>query len=867
MKKLLSSILCFVFIITCICPVFAASDMKQEEYTHIDLAETSENDSVLSYFDMLGIELNLGTDGYITRGDAVANIIKALGLDEAAMGISAYTTFNEKAAYIAHSLGMLSGETPDDWSLDAYITFNQTTKIFAVALGYAVTITEPNPYPAAYLRIAADLNLLDGVELPDGESDLKADAFFVMLNNAMQAQLMEISSIGDDGNVYTSNHVKGETLEQLYLRQNDYILKRGILEGCFYAMTTSGDKCEENEIRIDGTYYKYDGVNVKRAVGCNVDYVYSKEFKKIVGIRLNSKNHIYNITDGDNLTKESGYVRYEDENGNEKKINVADGATYVYNNYVLTGGYTPADVDFAGRNVAMIDNNDDKVVDIVFLTESESAIVNYVKDDIIYLDYGTVGGKKTVDLSDVEDVVFTIRDTDGYLRALEDIGEDTSISVIISKDREYIDIIILDDEIVAAPISYWADTRKVVFGDAVYKLGRGIPTPNLGVNYYIRVNEKNEIFYIKAVEGQYFYIMAKAEAETFGTPRVKICTPDGLENIYELANKVNIDGVTYSSGNAMLSNVRTDAVCSIKLNSNNEVREIKYTDDYGELAERIYREDSNGFNDVDKKESRPFRFNEYTSFFYISEEDGECIIDVDIEDGEKYSTQSFDYDRDTGFVKAVVVKIETDQRATSSITYKSDMAIVKEVVRILNNEGEAVYKMTVYTDGEEKTFYCGTYGDVNSVCGSLVAGDIVRYIKNYNNVIVRLERYVSLSEMDTCFIDGRDTVEEISCGYVMTLDKNVLTNYSEYLCHELNVSTTMSFNDVVSMRMFALLDNPSDSSSEFSDIYVYDKVLETVELASMDDVMSYDDAGDEASKVFIARSKSDVKFFVIIKDN
>ncbi len=866
MKKLLSSILCLIFSVFCICTSFAADDTKQAEYTYIDFSESDEGESILSYFDMLGLQIATDNDGCITRGDAVADIVKALGLESAVTGVSEYSDYNEKAASIAHSLGLLSGNAPSEWSLNSYITLHQAAKIFVVALGYEIAITDETPYPYGYLRYASTLKLLDGTAISDGDAPLKSEDFIRILYNAMQTEVMEISHIESiDGN-YSPDYKKGDTLESLFIDKNNYVIKQGILEGCYYSQAVEGTKCEANQIRIDGAYYKYDGENVKSSVGCSVDYVYSEKDNKIIGLRLNGNNEIHKILDGDELYSESGYLCIDLDDGKKEKIKLSDNLTYVYNNCILSS-YTASDVAFSGKKITMIDNDDDSYVDIIFLNKSESVIVNYVKDDIIYFEYGTAGGKKSLDLSDTYDFALTVSDMEGNIKTLSDIKEDSAISVIISKNSEYIELIILGDEFEGTPVGYSSEDREVYIDNSSYDLADGLSLPNLGVNYRIRVNENNEIFYMKSTANQYFYMLGKANAQGLGSAKVQLSNNDGLISIYELSQKVNIDGTSYSSENA-ISHIATDTLCSVDFNSDNKVHKIEYIAEYGELADRIYRENESGFNDTDYAASRPFRFNENTSFFFIPEngDANEVISEFVMENDEKYTTQSFEYDKDTGFVKAVVVKIDTDQRTDTNLTYKSDMAIVSDVRQVLNNEGDGIYKLTMFTEGEEKTFYCGTYGDVTNTCKNLKVGDIVRYMTNYKGVIIRLAKYVACSELDTYYIDGRNTTDEQFFGPVMTLNKNALTNYSKYLCHEITVSPTMSYNDVISMRIFAETDNPSDHDSEFSDYYVYNKRTETVELASIDDVVSFDDAMENASKVYIARSQSDVRFFVIIKD-
>jgi len=306
----------------------------------------------------------------------------------------------------------------------------------------------------------------------------------------------------------------------------------------------------------------------------------------------------------------------------------------------------------------------------------------------------------------------------------------------------------------------------------------------------------------------------------------------------------------------------------VSLNSQNEIKKIEYLSEYGETAKRVYRQYSTGFNDIDKSESMPFRFDESTVFFYIPEsgDDADFGSLVPLENEDEYTTRAYEINEDTGFVKAVVVEIDTDTRSDNYLTYNSDVGIVSSVKQTLDIEGQGVYKIEGFIDGKPFSYTSGHYDDVFNVCANLKAGDVIRYITNYNNEIVRIQRIISLEDAKEYFHDGKDTTDEQFFGQAITLDKYVLTNFSEFLCHEMNVSTTLSYNNLASMRFYADLVNPRDSECQFSNYYCYNRDTEEVTVASVDDIITYEMAGDAASEVFVQRSKSDVQCIVIVKD-
>ena len=214
--------------------------------------------------------------------------------------------------------------------------------------------------------------------------------------------------------------------------------------------------------------------------------------------------------------------------------------------------------------------------------------------------------------------------------------------------------------------------------------------------------------------------------------------------------------------------------------------------------------------------------------------------------------------------KAAVIMVDTEKDTSSALTYRSKVGIVSKLSRALNEDGGTTYVLEGYSEGEKIRLYVTQ--DAISVFSSLRVGDVFRYNKNMFGEIVKAERLVCLAEVSEPFHTGRDSVDERFFGTVMTLQKNILTNYSPYLYHEMNVSESASYNNLTLMRMFAHTENTRAKDSAFSDYYIYDRAQQEVRQATVDDIVSFEDYSINPSMVYIQRSKSDVQFIVIVKD-
>ena len=153
-----------------------------------------------------------------------------------------------------------------------------------------------------------------------------------------------------------------------------------------------------------------------------------------------------------------------------------------------------------------------------------------------------------------------------------------------------------------------------------------------------------------------------------------------------------------------------------------------------------------------------------------------------------------------------------------------------------------------------------------AVCNELKAGDVISYVENYNDEIVRVKRLRSVSELGNYFLDGFGSVDEQFFGQVIVLDKNVLTNDSKFLKHQMSVSTTSDYNNLIHLSVWADVDNPKDSTSEFADWYCYNKSTKEVSVISVDDIMTYENAGSGATEVFVHRASSDTKIIVVVEE-
>ncbi len=869
MKRSISCILSVVLLTTVIHPFNTVNALAENaEYSFESYENENMYDKAVKYMKVMQLFPEAEETENITKGQAVNCIIKSVGLEKVAASYSDEYTYDEKMAAVAHDIGILSGTTPQEWELDSEINLEQCAKMLVVALGYGSFVTDSNPYPDWYLSRASTLQITKyGVSGQNGKVTVRD--FMLMLYQAMKCDIVEISSLSNNRPSYDISN--GYLLENHYLDSMSWIKSEGIVQADYYSSTIGKENCDYSKIMIDEKYYTCDSDACKGMTGFSVEFVYTDPDKteemKIVGMYPGKNNTVYGFHRNKDMEYKNGVLTYYNENNRKKDIELSDDVVYVYNNRLYTP-YTLSDIDFNDTTLRLVDNNGDEEYDVVFITESESMVINDVRDEKIYIKTGELYSKKMIDLSDTDEMTLCMHDLDGNVITLEDIKANCAISVIASLDLSYMEIILLGEEFEGKVNGYSSEDETITIDGNVYGAKIDVNVVNIGNTYKFRVNENNDIFYVDSVISDCTYIVKKYWDEEQELAIIRIYDNiNGIQSL-ELADKANVDGTSYKNQKDAYDAIRIKTLANITGDNDGMVKKIEYLEPYGESALRQYRIHAQGFNDVNEAESTPFRFDESTTFFYVPEsgDANDFGINVPLKNEDDYVTQGFEYNEDTGCVRAVVVTVDTDKRADNYLTHNSDVGIVKSIRACITPDDQTGYEIVGYHEGEEFTYYSEQYDDVFNVCDTLKKGDVIRYISNYNNEIVRISKIVSLSEVDESFIDGRDSVDEQMYGQVITLNKNVLTNFEKYLCHEMTVSATEGYNDLVPMRLFADIDNPYDSNCEFADYYCYNKKTKEVTPASIEDIISYEDAGDGATKVFVQRSKSEVQFVVIVEE-
>jgi len=140
-------------------------------------------------------------NGYITRAEMAKIICAADGLGARAQTDTAFLDVPEShwaSGYIAAAdkLGFLSGNGDGTFSPENNVTYEQAVKMAMSLLGYDAAAEEKGGYPAGYLAVAANTDVLYGVRGNTGDPMRRGD-IAILVSNALDTPIM--AQVNDNG--------------------------------------------------------------------------------------------------------------------------------------------------------------------------------------------------------------------------------------------------------------------------------------------------------------------------------------------------------------------------------------------------------------------------------------------------------------------------------------------------------------------------------------------------------------------------------------------------------------------------------------------------------------------------------------------
>lgn len=879
MKKVLSFFLAAV-IINCITVVSFASSVLGGTNT-------------IQFLNDLGItqKTEENSADSVKRGEFVSMVVNALNIEKTDASEIYFEDVNENSPYYdeiseAAHLGIISGDGIGKFFPDGKLSFAAAIKITVCALGYKNIAASYGGYPAGYLAVSAETDLLHGIKKNINEY-MNFSECAELLYNFLNADLC--LTTGMDGNYPVQGRAEGKCILSEYygLCKNE-----GIITGAGFASLES-EAVRDGSLTLSGKKFKYNGKNAEEYLGLSA-VCWTDDRDEIKLIYIKPINKCVKI-EADNIKDYSGHMlmTYDTEYKLDRSVSISKNGKYILaDNNVFT---------FDNGYVTLIDNDGDGIYNAALVMSAKYltvSAVNETKEEV----YDAKEGALKLQNDGEHRSVIKLKNKDGVLENSD--FKDITVGTVLMYYGSDDDIYTLAEGCVSKVEGTVTETlkNKIFIDGTVYET-------NTYFNKNYNVTPGFEGTFLLAADGT---VTATADSETSDLPygyltgykaennvtksvQISIFTTNGNFIYPELADNVTLDGVRMARSDHSLSNalVKNGApnygVIRYNLDGDGKVNVIDTAEEVDASLQPFdkYGKTPVGDNVLTRyaKKVKAFYYPNLNQFVPYALIDTAVIIGVpyDIsndEGGTVYDESKFSilnsqtlansktyeidtYDVSRAMRPAIVVVYDKNAGVSLDVGKHEDAAVIIGVSNTVSENGEIL-----------KTFYMwknGTYCKYRLAADTaklleadgitLAAGDVIRFALNGDNEISRLVKDASYNEVTrkpeviSAALEGHqvDCAEYAGTvlyhtGSALTLKLDSISAYSE------NYSTALSDN-VLPL-----------SVKETTRIAIYDTEKQTVTQGTVDDLRDGYSVGEEnGSYVFIKGYSGGINQMIIYR--
>lgn len=737
MKKIISTILSLAI---CFTVFYAPISVKA--------AEIENNDEYVQILDDFGYNnVKVKDAAQLSRVEFIKTLSMFLGYtsdyaidSDPFDDLHYYDDGAREAAYLK-GLGVIKGAGDNRFNGNEPITMTEAYIFAERALGYlyvsADRIGLGNP-----ITLAANIGLDDGIKSNDSVLVTSATAKR-LIYNMMTADCLQIVSIQDSEVQYQSS---GKTLFEIYYK---VVPVEGIVtRNTITDINSLTGTLDDFKTEIDG--YLYDdpdrrsldfiGENVKAFVNTDNELLYIYEYN----------NKIISLTEEDKPEYDDFKISYMTENGKKRSYNLSKSYSYIYNG--VTKAFDKNDFNYACGTVTLIDNDRDNVYDVLKVDKYNYLISNAssVKDNAIF-DYER---KSVINSSGEAYVMLQAFDGNDYTPCvITDIDNGMLIQYTESEDKLFYNIIVSKNT-VSGTLQELSDEYMTV-NEIKYKPADGFVEKNknvlaVGTQYKFYLNNRNLIVDFEtnlsygAYDWGYLINISQKSSSMNDEFKCKILQSDGTINIFDLADKVILDGERLKKDiakDALLKDIGVKRqLLRFKLNSTNQIAGIDTAVSdtslwfSGELNDdnrnvKFYNRENVSYNPSCGFETHKYILDSTTKVFLVPSDIGLSTekAGYDDEDFKVIGTSWFQqiaykYDvyniSKNGIPEAIVVYSDIDR----TLREDSQYAVISDVLSALDNDGETRKQYTYWNDGNFKTAFLS-----DNLSNEYEPGDLVKF--------------------------------------------------------------------------------------------------------------------------------------------
>lgn len=785
--------------------------------------ESHTYDNEVAFLRTLGfiddkIDDNLST-ATVSRGEYAAMMVRAVGQEDYAQrGVfeqkfkdvpKSHTYYNYISASV--ELGLFNGTSNGTFEPNMPVTMNQAVTVAVKAINMNAIAEAKGGYPAGYIRVASENELLKNVKQISDSSDARRADIYVLLYNTLHANIAIYDSIsgGDFGfTIYEGKNLLSENHKIYWIE--------GVIEANSVT-SVDGNTTAEGEIRIGSNILYSDIKHTEDSVGKRVLCYYkedSKGKKNVVAVETSRDNKMIVISSDDivGFDSQSGIYTISDSK-EDVKIKIGTSYSLIYNKKYLRGSNVSVMKPNAGT-VTLVDNNDDNIYDVVFVDEFFNIVVDkYDSVSNIICDANPnqpIANKsitRTIKINDFDNVFADFE--------FANLEKGDIISVYISLDNKVVTLAETREKILGTVNELEQNEygTSYVIGGVSYKLSKDVRfSPSsivLGADYTIYLDAMGRIANAIPVTNSSVGYMLEISNPTGSLDksiyaRLMLLSGDVLE--LKLAEKICLRthlGKTYVNDENLKASFNSErnnrGLIMYEFNDENELDTIilphivNTEDEYNDMPN--YPLIKINYFALNWPEGRGKTFGGMSTGGFsnwMNFTSSAKVITVPPEDS-SYSENNLDsYDIDMmDTSKSLVAPASADELRTEGMfdAYKTRLgsrlpdilvihqqnvdrvmrqdhfpSVVTKVVTAYNEEiGEAVQRLSLITKDSEEVL------DVEPGCElkSIAVGDAIKYKLNSNGRIKTIEHHFSRSQ-DKVLHEGADSVANLNKLYRLT---------------------------------------------------------------------------------------------------
>lgn len=876
-KKILAIALCIVMSFTSFV-VFADETVKSEE--------TSVYPEIAIELGIFDSTIKGRLDKNITRGELVGAIVRMRGVEGSYKEIFTDVTAEHpyaKEISCAYDLGYINGFGDGTFRPDEEATYSQLVKLLVYLAGYEEAVKNGMSVETAAVKSKISRN----IQLSNSPSIKVRELCQILVNVGEDVEVLDISSVTNGGVNYSQN---GNTIFNSYLNiyKKDAIITANASSG-IYEETSLG----EGMIAVDDEKMLDSSKNAQNLLGANVT-AYIKRTKnskpELLYAYANEENDIIKIPAINIYEFKNGVLYYEDEDGEDEEAKVNLTSVAVIYNGVLT--YVPSINDFniETGDVELIDNNNDKKVDVVKINKYENFVIDsYDKtNDTLWFKFGA----GNINFNELDNVEFSA--SDGKPIDASELFEWDVVSISKSKKSELVKVIYVTGEIEGkVSAKYSKDEKKIEIDGVTYDVSKVFIDNlydeiyvGLSASFYLDIEGKVASYNLLGYSDKEFFYLAEIKSGTKMDidPKIKFMDKNGNVKILPLASKVELDGVKKVLKNEADMKTLEDLASQVFIGKVNSKGELYYIDTVKEgpsnglkvlnpKTKMRYKKNTMIFyNESDETQQVPI--SKKTIYMYVpskpqnASDDDYYIQNVTSFANDKRGTFIAYTDGD-GVIADVLMENHTPG-STTSFTSDDDKKIapcvINEVSSALNKREEVSYKISVFnSSGNFATYY--TESDNILFEGIKVDGVEQPFFPQQGDIVkIKTNRYGEIKGIKLVYRDESSLIDA---------SKNPNDKpYSEYRIQvayaynkEDNVVLTTTTKPQAQHKLSTEgLENLEPKNLSVYKVCVYDSKQETVTKGDDSYVRDFISTGGlESSKLFIYERYLETGMICIIK--